>query len=141
MIVPERGHRLGANAFNGYAWWMLNVGLFPDFKGADTLLFWGDALGVAELRASIAELSRGLTSTITISDVSISVGEHAPQSSELSRTSNGLAWVCAPNVLGRVEELLAGLDGAASGHQFIESTGLADQVIVAKNEYPETLPA
>lgn len=120
---------------------MLNVGLFPNFKGADTLLFWGDAQGIAELRGSIAELSGGRASTITVDGVSVSVSKRDLQSSELSRTSDGLVWVCAPKVFVEAEALLAGLDDAASGHQFIAVTGVADQVIVSKNEYPETLSA
>ena len=60
---------------------MLQAGLFADFKGADTLLLWGDAIGVADLRIAMAALLRGDGSRIPItSELSISacdVHEHA----------------------------------------------------------------
>ena len=118
---------------------MLQAGLFPDFKGADTLLLWGDAQGIAELREAIAALSRGDAATITVSELSISTSENSEQLSSLSRVCDGLRWVCPFSVLVESEGLIAGLDEASSGHQFIDITGLVDQVIVSKNEYPDTL--
>lgn len=118
---------------------MLQAGVFPDFKGANTLLLWGDAQGIAELGSAMAALSRGDITTITVSDLSISASNDYKRLSELSRADDGLAWVCPPSMLVHAEGLVAGLNEAQSGHQFIDVTGLADQVIISKNEYPQTL--
>jgi hypothetical protein len=60
-------------------------------------------------------------------------------SSELLRSDRGLAWVCPRTVLVELEALIAGLDEVSSGHHFIDITGLADQMMISKNEYPESL--
>jgi hypothetical protein len=118
---------------------MLQAGLFPDFKNADSLLIWGDAQGISKLAAAIAALSLGNTPTIKVGDLSISASDDDEQPPEVSHTGSGLVWVCPRAVLLEAEALIAGLDEAASGHQFINVTGVADQVIVSKSEYPETL--
>jgi len=118
---------------------MLKAGLFSDFKGANTLLFWGDEQGLAELRASIAALSSGRSSTITVGEVSIAKKKGHARLSELSHYRDRLFWACAPTVLADAEGLLAGLDQVPSGHHLIDITGLADQVIVSKCEYPADL--
>lgn len=118
---------------------MLQAAVFHQFKGADTLLLWGDADGMSELRHAIVNLGRGEVPTIEIGDLSISTSNSNTRRSELSRSSGGLSWVCLKAVLTEAEALLTGLDEVPSGHQFIDVAGLADQVFIAKNEYPETL--
>lgn len=121
---------------------MLQAGLFPDFKGKDTLLIWGDADGVAGLCGAISALSRGEASEIRIDghpNLSISPSEADERPSELSRSDRGLTWTCPRTDLIAVEALTVSLDEVPSGHHFIDIIGLAGQVIISKNEYPESL--
>lgn len=121
---------------------MLQAGLFPDFKGARTLLLWGDADGIAELHSAVIALSRGDTSEIQLGgdpNISIMSSDTGERPSELSQSERGLTWLCSRSELIEVEALIDGLDDASSGHQFIDIVGLADQLIVSKNEYRESL--
>jgi len=121
---------------------MLQADLFPDFKGADTLLLWGDADGMADLHIAIAALSRGDMSQFRIKgdgDLFIKLAESDDRFSELSRSGNGLEWACSRAVLVEAEAMIAGLDEAPSGHHYMEISGHAGQVIVSKAEYPASM--
>lgn len=117
---------------------MLQAAVLPEFKGADTLLLWGDSDDIAELRHATTALRHGEVPTIKIGDLSISASSDDAQRSELSRSGDGLSWTCPKAILIEVEALLTSLDEVSCGHQFIDVAGLVDQVIFAKNEYPET---
>ena len=119
---------------------MLQAGLFADFKGADTLLLWGDAIGVADLRIAMAALPRGDGSRIPItSELSISACDVHEHASQLLQSSEGLEWICSRNSLADAEALLAGMEKGQTGHQYIDITSLADQVIASQGEYPASL--
>ena len=45
---------------------MLNAGVFDEFKGATTLLLWGDEQGMAALFAGLSALREGTRSELTI---------------------------------------------------------------------------
>ncbi|MEZ0242535.1 MAG: hypothetical protein ACAH11_04125 [Sphingomonas sp.] len=117
---------------------MLQADLLPDFDGADTLLLWADAAGIGELRAAITALSGGDTSHIRIGgevDLAISRCEANAPSSTLSRSGEGLEWICSQSTLDDAAWLIAALDDVAAGHQYVDIRGLAAQAIISKGEY------
>jgi len=123
---------------------MLQAGLFSNFKGADSLLIWGDPEGVTDLRVALSALARGVKSTLRINgvddDLWIKVSD-ADVRSELKRSPGGLEWICSCATMDETEALVTGLEIASSGHQYIAISGLARQVIVSKAEYPAELRA
>jgi hypothetical protein len=60
------------------------------------------------------------------------------EGSTLRTEGNALRWFCSGDVVklaaGLVEPLLEG-----AGHQFLDVDGLAEQVIIARDEYPADL--
>jgi hypothetical protein len=121
---------------------MLQAGLFPGFKGADSLLIWGDAEGIADLRTALSALCRGARSELRIigpdNNLLIKVSG-ANRHSALTRSDGGLEWTCSRTMIDEAEGLVAGLEGASSEHQYIAASGLACQVIVSKGEYSVSL--
>jgi hypothetical protein len=121
---------------------MLQAGLFRDFKGADSLLIWGDAEGIADLHTALSALFGGVRSDLRISgpdgNLLIKV-TGAGRHSTLKESDGGLEWTCSRTMIDEAEGLVAGLEAASSGHQYIDLSGLARQVIVSKAEYPASL--
>lgn len=120
---------------------MLKAGIFDNFKGATTLLLWGDAEGMGSLLASFSAL-RDTRGEFAIAGPETGlVVCYAPDKTEgstLLRDANGLRWRCSDEVVNLAAGLIAPLlDGA--GHQFLEVDGLAEQVIVARDSYSANL--
>lgn len=121
---------------------MLQAGLFPDFKGADSLLIWGDAEGIADFHIALLALSRGTRLDLRISGVDSNLlikVSGAKRLSEVTEAGDGLEWTCSCAQIDEAQGMVAGLDGASSGHHYIAVSGLARQVIVSKAEYPASL--
>ena len=124
---------------------MLKAGLFEQFKGATTLLLWGDEQGMQTLLDRLSDVRTGKTVESLISEgktrLTISHAEGDTKVSELNvRGSDGLCWRCSDETLqlaeGLVEPLLT-----QTGHQFLDVDGQAAQVIIARDEYPADLAA
>ncbi len=121
---------------------MLNVGLFDDFKGAKTLLLWGDAEGMAAFAAGLSALrnqpGRDLLldeGTIRLSVCSVAAPAHW---SNLTRETEGFRWECSGSTLQHAEDVVRPLIHGA-GHQYLEVTGEAQQVFIPRDEYPPDL--
>ena len=120
---------------------MLKAGVFDDFKGATTLLLWGDQEGMGVLFASLSAL-RDTRREFAIEGpeaaLIVCYASDKGEGSSLLREAEGFRWFCSDDVVklaaGLVEPLL---DGA--GHQFLDADGLAKQVIIARDEYPADL--
>jgi len=116
---------------------MLKAGVFDDFKGATTLLLWGDRDGMEALFASLSAL-RDTRGEFAIHGLIVCYTPEKSEGSTLRMEGNDLRWFCSGDLLklaaGLVEPLL---DGA--GHQFLDVDGLAEQVIIARDEYPADL--
>lgn len=117
---------------------MLKAGVFDDFKGATTLLLWGDREGMDVLFASLSAL-RDTRSKFAVDGpeaaLIICYASDNSEKSTLLREAEGFRWCCSDDVVklaaGLVEPLLDG-----PGHQFLDVDGLAEQVIIARDEYP-----
>src|SRR4029453_4289640 len=115
---------------------MVRAGIFDDFKGATTLLVWGDKSDMEALLAGLSALRRGERSALLLGEgnksVSVtSVAAPATEWSHLRLEGNSLRWDCSTDILELAEDLVRPLlDGA--GHQFLGINGCAEQAIIAR---------
>jgi hypothetical protein len=121
---------------------MLNAGVFDDFNGATTLLLWGDKDGMAALFAGLSALREGKRDELTIdgadTQLTVCLVTDKAEASTLFKGDGGLRWKCSRPTIGLVADLVEPLlDGP--GHQFVGVAGLAEQVIIARDEYPADL--
>lgn len=121
---------------------MLKTGLFDDFKGAKTLLLWGDEEGMAALLVGLSALQnpQGRPLLLDQGNIPLSIcSVAAPASwSNLRRHGDSLQWECSGAMLELAEDLVRPLIKGA-GHQYLEVTGEAEQVIISRDEYPADL--
>lgn len=121
---------------------MLNAGVFDDFNGATSLLVWGDEEGMAALSAGLMALRDGNHNEWVIdgADTHLTVCSTSREKgcSKLRNEEDGVRWECSHDTIelaaALVEPLLRG-----AGHQFLDVTGLAVQLIIARDEYPADL--
>lgn len=117
---------------------MLRAGVFDDFKGATTLLLWGDSEGMAALCSSLGAIGAGKSIEFAIDGPAggliITLGE----GSMLANDSEVLLWQCSRETLDLAADLTEALVHQA-GHHFLDVDGLAEQVIFARDEYPPDL--
>ena len=129
---------------------MLRVAAIEDFKGADTVLVWGDAHGVRQLHAALLELASGEKESFTVgagagsATLSITVEDRAGFGTSRLDSDPAdpgrLHWTCSRSVADNTAWLVAALDAAAHGHQYVDVSGpLAAQLIFSKGEYPEEM--
>ena len=121
---------------------MLKADVFDDFKGATTLLLWGDREGIATLLAGLSELRNGRRDELPIDGPKIPLivrsAPDLPGGSSLQLDGNGYRWNCSRGTLRLASELVEPLLHRA-GHQFFDVSGLAQQIIISRDEYPSTL--
>jgi hypothetical protein len=127
--------------FGTYGVPMLKAGVFDDFKGATTLLLWGDREGMEVLLASLSAL-RDTRGEFAIdgpeAGLTVSYAADKSEGSTLQTEGSSLRWDCSGETVelaaDLVEPLLHGV-----GHQFLDVDGLAEQVIISRDEYPAYL--
>ena len=127
--------------FGFYAAAMLKAGVFDDFKGATTLLVWGDREGMATLLGGLSALRDGNRDEFAIDgpDGRLTVRScDEPERSTLQMESSGFQWGCSRDTIELAADLIEPLLHGA-GHQFLDVDGLAEQVIIARDEYPADL--
>ena len=124
---------------------MLRAAFLPHFKGSNTLLIWGDNADMARFNDGLLELSRGESSVVEIKGgwglSALRVrAESSVGVSRISGSEVALEWVCSLDVLEQCLGLIEPLLTSAAGHQRVEAQGgLADQAVIAVNEYPDDL--
>ena len=121
---------------------MLKAGIFDDFKGATTLLLWGDEEGVASLFSGLSDLKDGKRTELAVEGpgpvLTVRMKGEGTGSSTLGRSAGGLRWECSPDILKLACDLTEPLLKSV-GHQFLDVDGLAEQVVIARDEYPADL--
>ncbi len=120
---------------------MLRAGVFSEFKGSTTLLLWGDKEGMAGLLADLLRLQEGTEAEFAIGGGTCLIIASASSEwswSRLAKDESGFRWFCSNDILEQavqsIEPLLCG-----AGHQFLDVSGLAQQVIISRDEYPPDL--
>ena len=121
---------------------MLRAGVFEDFKGATTLLLWGSAEGMAILKADLTALRHGDLYEFAIegpdTPLTVCLVNEEEGSSTLRMEGTGFRWACSGDTLELAADLVEPLLNQA-GHQFLDVHGAAEQVIIARDEYPADL--
>ena len=120
---------------------MLKAGVFDDFKGATTLLLWGDGEGMARLFSDLSAISEGKSGELILDGPGAPLRICLDQrgSSTLRQSEDRLHWECSADTLKLACDLTAPLLTTRAGHQFLDVDGLAEQVIIARDEYPADL--
>jgi hypothetical protein len=118
---------------------MLKAGVSDDFKGATTLLLWGDAEGMTLLGNGLDALRTESSASFSIDGPAGGITIVQGDGSMLTDHAGALCWRCSPETVDMVGDLTRALIGRA-GHQFMDVSGLAEQVIIARDEYPANLP-
>ena len=120
---------------------MLRAGLFDDFKGSTTLLLWGDKDGMATLLARLSALRTDTKAEFAIEGrtrLTVASANGRRSRSRLEKDASGFRWRCSPDVLELAMDLVEPLRRGA-GHQVLDVSGLAEQVIISRDEYPADL--
>jgi len=121
---------------------MLKAGVFDDFKGATTLLLWGDEEGMAVLLAGFSALREGNGNKFAIDGtdnrLTVCPASGKTEWSTVQSEESGFRWECSHDTLELAVDLIEPLLRGA-GHQFLDVSGLAEQVIIARDEYPADL--
>ena len=122
---------------------MLKAGVFEGFKGATSLLIWGDDEGMVALFAGLSALREHKRKDFTIdgSDTTLTVCSTSREGdfSTLRKEESGFRWECSRDTIELAADLVEPLLEEGAGHQFLDVEGLAEQVIIARNEYPANL--
>ncbi len=102
------------------------------------LLLWGDASGMASLKAALQ--------TVSESDVDVRLGEGAtltivksdagPEYSRVLSAEGHLRWECSVDMLRHAAELIEPLMTTGQGHQYLNASGEADEIMISTGEYP-----
>src|SRR4051794_13757963 len=121
---------------------MLKAAVFDDFKGATTLLIWGDEEGMGKLWQGLLSLRDGFGDELAIDGPNgvllvCSVDEETKVST-LRLEGRRTCWTCSLDTIELAADLVEPLLSGA-GHQFLDVSGLAEQVIVARDEYSADL--
>lgn len=129
---------------------MLRASFFKNFKGADTLLIWGDEQGLVRLQQLLAQLSSGKSLSASIEEIEgaqLRPGlritfELGPSELHIERKGGDVAMVasCAADLLASFADKIAELADPRrrTGHQYLEwpsSAGIV--VMISKGEYPD----
>ncbi len=117
---------------------MLRAGIFDDLKGATTLLLWGDAEGMASLLGSFKALRAAKGNGFAIYGPAGGLAIARGEGSTLTTENGVLCWQCSREMIDLAADLTASLVGQA-GHQFLDLSGLAEQVMIARDQYPGDL--
>ncbi len=118
---------------------MLRAGIFEELKGARTLLLWGDEAGMRQLSDVLSALRRGEPKELLLDGcetrLTLSVAAGPWWWSRLRKGNDGLHWECSAEMIETAQDYVAPLIGKA-GHQYLDTSGLAEQVVISSGEYP-----
>jgi hypothetical protein len=119
----------------------LRLGLFRQFKGADTLLLSGAPADVADLSARLGEFAASNVLDWPVHSVAHISARNPAQlfASRFSQShAGGFVWLCSPESLPSVQGKLQALASSASGHQYFNLFGSYVQLVVSVGEYGES---
>ncbi len=134
----------------------LRFGVFDDFKGARTLLLWGDASGLAALQSVLRELADGARGTTALHETGWAEGVGGihlfldlarskwERRDELTEAADGatVKWSGTRDEFETYVDLIAPLISSSNpnGHQYLDSNRNSDlQIMVSRGEYPDDL--
>lgn len=122
---------------------MMKARLFDDLASARSLLVWGDTGDMSAFEENLARMLAGDVKECFVNGgsnvLTLRVAEQ-PGRSHVKTDGQGLYWECSIETLQKARDLVGPLL-AGSGHQYIDASGAADQVIISAGEYPSDLPS
>jgi hypothetical protein len=123
---------------------MLRSAYFEDWKdGRPSVLLWGDAAGMAELRDFLRSFANvptlgGFCRAIDRRIINITVAA-TQDDAGMCLAGECLEWRLLPALADCYAEKVAALVPSTSGHQYLETDGSDITVEVSIGEYPEDL--
>lgn len=134
----------------------LHFGIFDDFKGARTLLLWGEDSGIAALQTVFRELADGARGTTGLHEMVWAEGVRGTRLSpdlaqaksdevfRLTKADDGIdvTWISTRDKFLSYADLIAPLldPSGPSCHQYLDSDrNFTFQIMVSRGEYPENL--
>ena len=118
---------------------MLRARLFDDFKSARSLLVWGDISDVSALEQNLLPMMAGDVKEAVLGcggdALTLRLSEQADHSSVTADGGN-LLWECSIDTLQKALDFVGPLL-TMPGHQYIDTSGAAEQVIISAGEYPQ----
>ena len=114
---------------------MLKAAVFEEFKGATTLLLWGDGEGMALLLRGFDALRSGADHEFSVGGQSFDLTVIHGEGSTLFRNGTDLRWCCSREMIALAAELTEPLLHQV-GHQYLDVAGGAEQIIISRDEYP-----
>ena len=124
----------------------LRSAYFADWKGSPTVLLWGDATGMRELRdflrgawaAPNALALEAICDAVDGREITIRAVSD-PGNTGMGFVRNGLEWRLRSDLAEDFAEKIDVLASSVSGHQYLDAYGSDITVEVSIGEYPETL--
>ncbi len=119
----------------------LQLGLFQQFKGADTLLISGTAADVSDLSARLGAFAASDAAVFPVHGM-VRVSAHNSAELFASRTpysqATGYVWLCSPDSVSVIQGKLQALASSGSGHQYFDLLDSSVQLMVSVGEYSES---
>jgi hypothetical protein len=123
----------------------LRSAYFADWKG-NTVLFWGDAMGMRALRdvlrsvrpASNAPELDGFCDAVDGRKITV-IAVSEQRDTGIFFAGDGLEWRLQPDLAGAFAEKVAMLASCAAGHQYLDAYNCDINVEVSTGEYPDSL--
>jgi hypothetical protein len=123
----------------------LRSAFFADWKGP-TVLLWGDATGMGELRdflrsawpASNAPILDGFCDAVDRRKITV-IAVSEQRDTGIFFAGDGLEWRLQPDLAAAFAEKVAVLASCAAGHQYLDAYNCDISVEVSTGEYPDSL--
>jgi hypothetical protein len=120
---------------------MLRLGLFHQFKGADTLLLTGTAHDIADLSHRLEEFAASPDFELPLHGFAQVSASH-PAQLFACRTAqpplSGFGWPCSPELLPSVQGKLHAVASSGNRHQYFDLIGSPIQLMVSVGEYADS---
>jgi hypothetical protein len=103
------------------------------------LCFWGDPADVGALQQTLVRMLAGDLKEAVVGgngDVLTLRVARRPEHSHITTDGGDLLWECSIETLQKASDLV-GPPLTGPGHQYIDASGAAEQVIVSVEEYPK----
>lgn len=123
----------------------LQLGFFPDFKGADTVLLEVSPLSIEDLANALGTLSASEDHWLSIHSLATVAPDHSVQlfavfTEPTAAVPNlpGFEWKFSIGELPAIQAKLRELARSQSGHQYFALSNSVAQLIVSVGEYGES---
>jgi hypothetical protein len=119
----------------------LYLGLFQQFKGADTLLISGTPADISDLSDRLSDFAAsGLTSWPVHGMAQVSVRNPAELFARRTPQphATGHMWLCSPDSIPAIQDKLHALASSGLGHHYFDLLESPVQLLVSVGEYSES---